>query len=197
VQPPHLWQVGLASAKGRTYESVAVRLLLTPRLRELFAIVGDVLDRDFVVTPYKYAHVTLYRTENASIAWRPVNVYPGCADVQEIALTEYSFRLVPDQEPFSAIADAFGLPKPVRPYGITLAYARTTLSVRQVSEVIQKIEAALRDWPAITVAWELVELQKRPGVKPFEYVCLASRGRGPDATANSDDPVQSLTLHGD
>jgi hypothetical protein len=167
--PPHLWQLGLASAQGRTYESVSVLITSTPALREFFECAERILGNRFRVVPHQTAHVTLAGVENEPVTWKPAEFQAGSAEITTIDVTGFSIRLVPPQAPFAQIASRLKLPPPQYPYGITIAYALARIPLAEVSEFVGILEAALRERAPFFVKWEFVERQRRPVRDAFGY----------------------------
>ncbi len=174
---PHLWQLGLASSQGREHEDIAVLLTRTHSLRQFFSTVALYLGPELRLVPFDRAQVNLTGPDDERPVWAPADFEAGSADVTKVDVSGYSLRLVPDQAPFARIAAQFGLPRPKQPYGIDLCYALASIAAVRTNEIRRTIEMALLERGGLAIAWEFVELQKRPlaSREPFGYERLDSR----------------------
>jgi hypothetical protein len=176
VQPPkHLWQFGLRDPAGRTFESIGVPLVYDAAFRRFVLDAQAQLGLEYTPVPLDVAHVTLGGVENARVPWKPVAFQAGYADVEGVALSEYSLRIIFAQAPFAALAAAFGVPPATRPYGLTLAYAGVTIPDERAHETLGALHRAFLGARPLRVGYEYVEAQRRPLAtrEPFRYERIA------------------------
>jgi hypothetical protein len=176
VPPPHLWQFGLREPAGRTFESICVPLILGASARRFVLDAQAQLGIQYTPVPLDVAHVTLGGVENVSVPWKPPETFTaGFADIEGVALSAYSIRLLLEQAPFAAIAAAFGVPKATRPYGLTIAYAGVRIPSARAQETLGALQRAFLGARPLRAGFEFVEAQQRPlsTREPFRYVRLA------------------------
>jgi len=181
VPPTHLWQFGLREPAHRYFESICVPLHCDAAFRRFVIDAQALLGLEYTPVPIDVAHVTLGGVESAKAPWKPGPFRGGFADVEGVALSPYSIRVILEQAPFAAAAAAFGVPAATRPYGLTLAYAGVRIPAERAQETLGIIHRAFLGARPLRVGFEFVELQRRPlaSREPFRYERLAfERGRG-------------------
>jgi hypothetical protein len=176
VPPKHLWQFGLREPAGRFFESICVPLLFDAAFRRFVIDAQSLLGPEYTLVPVEVAHVTLGGVENATVPWNQALFRADFADVESIALSEYSIRIVLQERPFAELAAAFGVPKATRPYGVTLAYAGVRIPAERAAETLGAINRAFLGARPLRVGFEYVEAQRRPlpSREPFRYLRTAT-----------------------
>jgi hypothetical protein len=179
VPPKHLWQFGLRDPAGRYFESICVPLVFDAAFRRFVLDAQALLGLEYTKVPIEVAHVTLGGVESAKVPWRPRAFRAGYADVEGVALSDYSIRIIFQEAPFAELAATFGVPRGTRPYGLTIAYAGVTIPDEAAAEMLGQLQRAFLGARPLRVGFEFVEAQRRPlpSREPFRFVRLeAARG---------------------